>query len=386
MPVAISLESLERLLGGVTLRRLDFSDEVRMPLEYSGFPTQVLLRISLLPYVLPLKSERALGFELGERRELQVAVGFESVKQASRATLWHFRNRNATRFLKLVRRSLAVMLIDAEQMKVSVPYETSSPLPGFNGAEDDSFTDPKTGIKVVLKYGLPVHRERRPEVTSSLFPELELVEEAVPKRLVHGELGFPIELSFDNAELPRYLVPPPWLDHPYTQRDLSDIFGRSGKAPYTACNIILLRNSPDGEEILLSKRLIGSGAGTFAVPGGKKNDCESIRACVARELKEEVGIVFRDGHPVSIRETEEPGYPQVRSIGIVATKWNGDPKPWNREHLAHSPWRWFKLAELPSPLFFPTRIALEDLQASCFSALTWGDLEEDHPPPLWRGI
>jgi len=182
----------------------------------------------------------------------------------------------------------------------------------------------------------------------------------------------------------QYLVPPAWLKLPYTPQDLGRLFGRAGKTPYTACNVIVLRHGPHGDEVLLSRRLMGSGVDTLSLPGGKKNECESVRECVIRELREEVGLIFKEGRPVSCRETNEPGFPRVTSIGVLATETRGSPR--NREHLAHSKWEWFKIDNLPSPLFFPTELTLSDFLTNQFPELKWRDVEGDLTLPLWRNV
>lgn len=144
----------------------------------------------------------------------------------------------------------------------------------------------------------------------------------------------------------------------------------------------MVREVHGHRELLLCQRLRGAGEGTYALPGGKKNPRESVLACVRRELREEIGIDFRHGRPVSLRQTNRHGFPPVTSIGVLATEWVG--KPVRREHLAHSDWLWFPLDQLPSPLFFPTQIAVEDYLRGEFSHLSWNDVELDEELPLWE--
>ena len=73
MSIRVSEISHLDLLESVQMSRI--AEGVSIPTSYSGFPTEVLIRIHLLPYIVPLKSERALAFEVAERSELRGAVG-----------------------------------------------------------------------------------------------------------------------------------------------------------------------------------------------------------------------------------------------------------------------------------------------------------------------
>src|SRR5205823_5156918 len=96
MSEAVPWARIPPLLERIRIGRV--AEGMPVPLSYAGFSTESLLRAHLLPYLVPLKSERALGFELGERPELQFAVGIINGELPSRATLWHFRKRNFTIF------------------------------------------------------------------------------------------------------------------------------------------------------------------------------------------------------------------------------------------------------------------------------------------------
>ncbi len=104
-------------------------------------------------------------------------------------------------------------------------------------------------------------------------------------------------------------------------------------------------------------------------------------ACVKRELREEVGLEYRNGRPISVRTRQIPGFPRVRSVGVIATEWKGEPR--RREHLVHSNWEWFPLSDLPKPLFFPTQWAIDDYQKKSFANLDWDSIEPNEPFMLW---
>jgi 8-oxo-dGTP diphosphatase len=382
MSEALPLDSVPSVLGSIRLSRV--ATGLPIPVSYANFATEALLRAHLLPYVLPLKSERALAYELAERPALQIAVGVTDNRAPSRATLWHFRQRNYEWFRRLMVRSLSVMGIDAHQSGISLPCVDDSKDPIPEASAEDNFIDPQTRATVVIQSRRPFVRRNKPVSENLFLPGFPSPQgsQRNERTLLHEVLDFPIPIRWHLGPrcVHKQLVQPSWLESPYRFQDLEAYFGRA-KAPYTACNIILLRNANGRDEVLLSRRLRGVGSGSFALPGGKKNGDESIIACVKRELQEEVGVEYQAGRPVSLRITNLPGFPQVRSVGIVATKWHG--KPARREHLAHSDWKWYRLDDLPSPLFFPTEWAIDDFLSNSFAELEWSALEPDIPLPLW---
>ena len=356
-----------------------------MPLTYAGFSTEALLKTHLLPYLAPLKSERALAFELAERPELQSAVGLFDGRVPSRATLWHFRHRNAVAFRILMIRSLIAMALDADRLNVSLPFamKTNQDIP--DSPSENTFGDPRTGSRITI-YTHPT--PRRPVSQRSLSLPLpgfsdSLHEEAKEKVWLHQVLDFPILALWQTGSQTGLLclIQPSWLESPYDTRGLETYLGKSGKAPYTACNVLVVRKENGREELLLTRRKIGSGAGTYSVPGGKKLPDESLLACVKRELREEVGLVYRDGRPISDRITHRRGFPRVRSVGVIATDWKGEPR--QKEHQVHSKWGWYPLSNLPEPLFFPTQMAVDDYRAKSFANLDWDSIDPYEPFTLW---
>lgn len=382
---AFQPSQLPGLLGSLTFARL--AESITLPPTYSNLPSEVLIRIHALPYLMPLHSERALAYELAERPELRAAVGLGNFDPPSRATLWHFRRRNQAEFRRVMRRALAVLIVEADrrlQLPYAHPTRYREPL---NAVATEIFHDSVSGTKFTISHTESAVRKRR----SADQIQLEFAgsshdspKASSVRALLHEELGFPIMVTIDGGAT-RLLVEPDWLNAPYRSRDLSPLLGRAGKEPYTACTLILLRSTAgSGSEILLSRRKWGSGAGTFAAPGGKKEMDETLRACAIRELREETGLIFRAGHPVSIAETREEGYPAVRSVGVLVTDWRGQPT--NRDR-AHSPWRWYPLSSLPTPLFFPTKAVLDHLRGGRFPTISWEEADLPLSPlPLWRDV
>ena len=376
----VPLDRLPEILNAISIDRV--SSELRIPLYYADFRSESLIKIHLLPYLIPLKSERALAFELAERTELQIAVGLPHQTIPSRPTLWHFRQPSKfPHFRRLMIRALAIMVVDAVGRGITLPFVGSGSL-DMNEAYSDVFTDRVTATRIAIQ----TRPQTLKNVQMSRNPPLpgfeDLAAELNEKLLLYEWLDFPVHLSWGSQPIfAQNLVQPAWMESPYEFRDLQDYFGKGGKSPYTACNVLIIRKVHGQDEILLTQRLRGSGSGTYALPGGKQEVGETIEACVRRELQEEVGIDYRAGRPISLRNTDVPGYPRVKSVGVQATEWYGQPV--RKELLAHSEWKWYKLTDLPSPLFFPSKMAIDDFLDNQFTHLDWEAIEPEPPLPLW---
>ncbi len=70
---------------------------------------------------------------------------------------------------------------------------------------------------------------------------------------------------------------------------MADIFGRTGKRPTVACDIVVLSGKPD-RFVLLVKRAKEPFKGKWALPGGFMEWDESCEQCAARELNEETSL------------------------------------------------------------------------------------------------
>jgi len=375
-----SLEKISLLLLSVEIDRI--KPNKRVPIYYSGFRIESLLRIHLLPYFFPIKSYRHLAFIVAERPELQNIVGLKGTETPSRATLWHFRARNSKLFRQLMARALALISIEAFLKGIQVQF--SRPCNDATEQNDcfDTFIDSRSEARISTSMR-PSIREKQETLT--LFSSDELPKHAQKQKTsLYDEIELPMHVwwSKGSESLALCVVQPIWTDFPDILQDLGVILGRAGKKPYTACNVIVLNKQ--NNQILLSVRLIGAGKGTYALPGGKMNEGESIWGCVARELREEVGLEFRQGYIVSDRQTNHPGFPKVRSIGVIATKWGGELKKQSPEPHAHSKWEWYAITDLPTPLFFPTERVIDDYLGKKFPYLP---LEDDLPlSDYWRQI
>ena len=102
--------------------------------------------------------------------------------------------------------------------------------------------------------------------------------------------------------------------------------------------IVLVR---DGDRVLLARKA-GWAPGRYALVAGFVDNGESLEGCVAREVKEEVGVDVTDIQYVGCQNWP---FPSQLMVGFVA-RYAGGELQIDREELEDA--RWFPRAELPS--------------------------------------
>jgi len=111
--------------------------------------------------------------------------------------------------------------------------------------------------------------------------------------------------------------------------------------------------------VLLGERIGSHGAHTWATPGGHLEWGESIEECAKRETLEETGLVVSAFEKLTftndIFEKENKHY---ITLFVVASDANGEPQVTEPDKCKQ--WKWFKLDELPEPLFLPLTNLLSD--------------------------
>jgi len=95
------------------------------------------------------------------------------------------------------------------------------------------------------------------------------------------------------------------------------------------CVTYLLRESPDGTEVLLGRKKFGLGEGNLVGPGGKLEPGESPADAAVREVLEEVSISIRPQDLMLVGEltypfTHHPKFSQ-KSWAFVCREWEGEP-------------------------------------------------------------
>lgn len=106
-----------------------------------------------------------------------------------------------------------------------------------------------------------------------------------------------------------------------------------------------------GDEILLGKRKGSHGAGEFGGPGGHLEGMESFEESILRELAEEAGTNLQVKNLQFLCVTNMKKYPPKHyvDIGMVAEWDSGEPEVCEPHKLES--WKWYRLDELPEPLF-----------------------------------
>jgi len=97
----------------------------------------------------------------------------------------------------------------------------------------------------------------------------------------------------------------------------------------------------DGDRVLLARKAIWA-PGRYALVAGFVDNGESLEGCVAREVKEEVGVDVKDIRYVG---SQNWPFPSQLMVGFVATYAGGEIKV-DAEELEDA--RWFPCTSLPS--------------------------------------
>lgn len=124
---------------------------------------------------------------------------------------------------------------------------------------------------------------------------------------------------------------------------------------------VLLRDFPDGKRVLLSKR-IGDKHGRYqySLPGGKPDPNESPAEANARELLEETGMRALKQTPIPVWTYERYEEERVHFVTLYFLVRSTD-EPVNMEPHKHTDWHWYRVDDLPRPLFAGVERALQCL-------------------------
>lgn len=119
----------------------------------------------------------------------------------------------------------------------------------------------------------------------------------------------------------------------------------------------------DRGEVLLTQRFhADNGPGEYAMPGGAMEPGETIAEGILRELREECGseLSLEDLRPLCVFHYTTAGGEDWIGIDYTAKLVSGHPE--RREPERHGEWEWYALDSLPSPMYQPSRWAVEALQ------------------------
>ncbi len=116
--------------------------------------------------------------------------------------------------------------------------------------------------------------------------------------------------------------------------------------PKVGIAVIITRN----EMVLLGKRKVAHGNGSWAFPGGHLEFGESIEKCATREVLEEAGIKIINPRIVALtNDIHKETRKHYITIFVAADIASGSPM--NMEPHKLERWEWFSWDALPEPLF-----------------------------------
>jgi len=373
--VPLTDRELERLYALSDWRVVLLNEHIKE--TYHDFFTVSLFKALALPYLMPIPSELALARELKERELLQTLCGFLGGKTPTRSTFWHFRNRYSGVYPELKLRVLIALVLSGSEPNLTLPFVTlisqTADVPDgqYSRFQLDAYRPP-IEVWTVLETEPPIVTPDKSWAQLSR----EVREWSSRKRGLAGGLGLPAEVRtklYDGQAVRFGIDKPEWIDSHTKQADTLTTVGAGSLKPYTACNVLVIREHENRRQVLLSRRLAGYGKGAYTLPGGKQGPDESLQECAARELWEETGMRILESKPVSSFNFRLPGKPLVQSIGVLAEKCDGKPKL--REPNENTEWQWFDLDRLPAPIFRPTRIAISHYVNGTYPHLEWSDVE-----------
>jgi len=112
----------------------------------------------------------------------------------------------------------------------------------------------------------------------------------------------------------------------------------------------------DGK-VLLGKRKGSFGSGEYAFPGGHLEYMESFLECAKRETREESGIEIKNVQFKYLGNLKEYTPKHFIHVGIIADWESGEPNI--MEPYKCDGWGWYDLNNLPTPLFFATKLGID---------------------------
>lgn len=116
--------------------------------------------------------------------------------------------------------------------------------------------------------------------------------------------------------------------------------------------VILLREG----KILLGRRKGPRNPGEFGLPGGFIESIESVETAAYREVSEETAleqVKLNPAAPVRWSDGEH------HYFDLIFYGYCNDGTPIVNEAHRSETWRWFSYGDLPSPLYEPTKLALQ---------------------------
>ena len=124
----------------------------------------------------------------------------------------------------------------------------------------------------------------------------------------------------------------------------------------------------DRNKVLLGKRhsdpkkasSLLHGEGTWTMPGGKLHFSEDLVEAAKREVHEETGLEVKNLEIISITNDIVPDAHFV-TVGFLARDFEGEPRVMEPDEITE--WQWFRLNNLPKPMYFPSEKIIKNYLA-----------------------
>jgi len=105
------------------------------------------------------------------------------------------------------------------------------------------------------------------------------------------------------------------------------------------------------------------GEGTWTMPGGKLDFGESFEGGIKREVLEETGIKLNEVKVYCVNNCKNE-HAHFITIGLFSDNFEGEPQVLEPDEIVE--WRWFDLDNLPSPMYFPSALMVENYKRGEF--------------------
>ncbi|MBI5635709.1 NUDIX domain-containing protein [Candidatus Micrarchaeota archaeon] len=112
-----------------------------------------------------------------------------------------------------------------------------------------------------------------------------------------------------------------------------------------------------GGMVLAGMRKNSHGQGTWAFPGGRLEEGETVFECAKREAMEEAGVKINNLRNAAFTEDVFEDGKKYVTLFVLSDLESGEPK--NLEPEKCGGWQWFNWSEIPQPRFLPLRHLFE---------------------------
>jgi 8-oxo-dGTP diphosphatase len=120
------------------------------------------------------------------------------------------------------------------------------------------------------------------------------------------------------------------------------------KRPLVGVAVFIMKD----HNVLLGKRKMSHGDGTWALPGGHLEFNEAIEDCATREVFEETGLLIKNiRYGAFTNDIFSENEKHYVTLFVVSEYDHGIPEL--KEPDKCHEWGWFSLSDLPSPKFLP---------------------------------